>query len=190
MISVTRDDLRRLSLHLLCLLLIGAHFVYGESEEDRRELAGVRLFRALLAADTQLNEKVGADGKLLLLFFCTDNSRHAQDLASAFTADPIRDLPIQTEITADPTFKDYSNRVPAGIFIAQSPNSDTLQKIIHYGIDRRIIIYSPFEGHVEKGVLGGLSVGAQVRPYVNMSTVEASHILLKSFFLKVAKVYQ
>ena len=53
-----------------------------------------------------------------------------------------------------------------------------------------MIVYSPFEGHVEKGVLGGLSVEAQVRPYVNRATVEASQITLKPFFMEVAKVYQ
>ena len=40
-----------------------------------------------------------------------------------------------------------------------------------------MIVYSPFEGHVESGVLGGLSVEAQVRPYVNRATLEASQHL-------------
>jgi hypothetical protein len=38
--------------------------------------------------------------------------------------------------------------------------------------------------------LGGLSIEAQVRPYLNRATLESSHITLKSFFLQVAKVYQ
>ncbi|HEX8154652.1 MAG TPA: hypothetical protein VF698_16080, partial [Thermoanaerobaculia bacterium] len=61
--------------------------------------------------------------------------------------------------------------------------------LVKYGIDRRLIVYSPFEGHVESGVTGGLSVEAQVRPFVNSTTLAASHIALKDFFLKVTKVY-
>ena len=42
---------------------------------------------------------------------------------------------------------------------------------------------------LEHGVLAGMSVEAQVRPYVNTETLAASHVELKSFFMKVTKVY-
>ncbi len=65
-----------------------------------------------------------------------------------------------------------------------------MQSLVRFGIDRHVIVYSPFEGDVESGILGGLSIEAQVRPYLNRATLESSHIMLKEFFLKVAKVYQ
>jgi hypothetical protein len=80
-------------------------------------------------------------------------------------------------------------RAPAGIFIAQAPPRAALSSLIKYGIGHHVIVYSPFEGHVELGVLGGLSVEAQVRPFLNRATLESSQISLKPFFLSVAKVF-
>jgi hypothetical protein len=72
----------------------------------------------------------------------------------------------------------------------QAPAQNTLKSIIKYGIDHHVIVYSPFEGHVERGVLGGLAVEAQVRPYVNLTTLDASNITLKPLFFKVTKVFR
>ncbi len=53
-----------------------------------------------------------------------------------------------------------------------------------------MILYSPFEGDVERGVTAGLSIEAKVLPFVNQRTLEASGVELKPFFLKVAKVHR
>jgi hypothetical protein len=51
-----------------------------------------------------------------------------------------------------------------------------------------VVLYSPFEGHVERGVPAGIAVEAKVQPYLNLSALQAAGIELKPFFLKVAKV--
>jgi hypothetical protein len=174
----------------LLLVLVVPSLLYSDEVNDRRAAAGIRLFRALLAADLDLPKKTVAN-QLLVVFFYVDDKARAADLAQRFTTeDKIRGLSVVTEVTNDPNFAAYEKRVPAGIFIADAPAKQPLTAIIHWGITHRVIVYSPFEGHVEKGVLGGLSVEAQVRPYLNHATVEASQISLKSFFLEVAKVYQ
>jgi hypothetical protein len=178
----------------LAVLLGGALFA-SQADDDRRAEAGVRLFRALLAADVDLASKAGDDGKLLLVVFHTGDKDRATTLVTALAGDPkdgpdpIRDLPVRLDTSVDPTFAVYEGKPPAGIFFAQAPPPRTIATIVRYGIDHHVVVYSPFEGHVEQGVLGGLSVEAQVRPYVNRATLEASHITLKAFFMKVAKVY-
>ena len=175
----------------LLLVLVAPSLLYSDEVNDRRAAAGIRLFRALLAADLDLPKKTVAPNQLLVVFFFVDDKARATDLAQRFiTEDKIRGLSVVTEVTNDPNFAAYEKRVAAGIFIADAPAKQPLTSIIHWGIAHRVIVYSPFEGHVEKGVLGGLSVEAQVRPYLNHATVEASQISLKSFFLEVAKVYQ
>jgi len=62
--------------------------------------------------------------------------------------------------------------------------------VVRYGIDHHVIVYSPFEGDVERGILGGIAVEAQVRPYVNAATLTASNITFKSLFFKVTKVFR
>ena len=176
---------------LLSLFVFATHFALADEVQDRRAQAGVRLFRSLLAADLDLPKKT-TGASLLIVFYYVNDKQRAADLARQFegAAEKIRGLDVIAEVTNDATFAAYAARVPAAVFLAQPPSRATLQSIIQYGIHNHLIVYSPFEGHVELGVLGGLSVEAQVRPFVNQSTLEASGITLKEFFLKVTKVYR
>jgi hypothetical protein len=159
---------------------------------DRRASAGVRLFRALLAADIDLPKKTFAPNQILVVFFYVDDERRAADLAARFVQESaeLRGLAVVTELTNDPAMAKLGARAPAGVFIAQQPARSAIGTLIRFGIAKHVIVYSPFEGDVEAGVLGGLSVEAQVRPFLNRATLEASQIAIKPFFLSVAKVYR
>ncbi len=176
------------------LIAVLARSAPADEVQDRRAHTGIRFFRALLAADIDLPKKTAAPNQLLIVFLYVDDKSRAADLATRFVEDAkerdIRGMSIATEVTNDASLAAYANRVPAGVFIAEPPGKSALTSIIRFGITHHIIIYSPFEGHVESGVLGGLSIEAQVRPFVNRATLEASQISLKSFFLEVAKVYR
>lgn len=174
----------------LAVALLLAPLVFADGETDRRTEAGVRMFSTLLAADLNLQFKTADDGKILLVIYYTSDAPRAEQLAHALRAKTIGGRSVIVETTSDSAFKAYGKRAPAGVFLAQAPDSKTLKSIIQYGIAQHIIVYSPFEGHVESGVLGGLSIGAQVRPYVNLPTLQASQINLKPIFMKVTKVYQ
>ena len=93
-------------------------------------------------------------------------------------------------MSGDLALGSYATRVPAGVFLAAAPPAPALRAIVQFGIDHSAIVYSPIEGHVESGVLGGLSVEAQVRPYVNLATLQSSRVTLKDVFMKVAKVHR
>lgn len=171
----------------LAILFLTGLSLRADEVQDRRTDAGLKLFRALLAADLDLPKKA-ANNKLLIVFFYTGDARRANDLANAFAATDVRGLQVAVETTND--LAKLAGRTPAGIFLADSPSRQALPAIVRYGIDHHVIVYSPFEGDVEKGVLGGLSIEAQVRPFVNQATLDASRIALKPFFLQVAKVYR
>jgi hypothetical protein len=173
----------------LLLTLVPLHA--ADDVQSRRAELGVRLFRTLLAADLDLTKKTVENNQLLVVFYYVDDKRRAEELASRFVGSPpekVREMAVIAEVTNDAAFAKYAARGPAAVFITQSPNASVLRSVIRFGIDRRVIVYSPFEGHVEKGVLGGLAVEAQVRPFVNLATLEASKISLKQFFLQVTKV--
>jgi len=174
----------------LSLLVSLAAPLLADVYQDRRVEAGLKIFRALLAADLDLDKKTVEDGKLLVLFFYTDDPRKADELVKSFGSDPIHGKPVVLERGTDASLAAFAARVPAGIFVAQAPSAASLHALVSYGIQHHVIVYSPFEGHVESGVLGGLVVEAQVRPYINMTTLGASHLNLKEFFLKVTKEYR
>lgn len=184
---------RTAAIALVLSLLCGAAF--GDEVHERRVGSGLRLFRALLAADIKLPAKTIGPGQILIVFFYVNDRRQALELAARFVReakerDSIRGLSIVTEVTNDPTLASFAGRMPAGVFIAEAPSRAGLMAIIAVGIRNHLIVYSPFEGHVESGVLAGLSVEAQVRPFLNRQTLEASQIALKPFFLNVARVFR
>lgn len=178
---------------LLGVALAFAPMLHADPVQDRRVQAGLRLFKAMLAADLDLEQRVDG-GKLLIVFFYVTDPAAAADLAKRFQGDDqagkVRGLPVNV-VTADAAgLAALGDRKPAGIFLAEPPAEKALAALIRTSADRRTILYSPFEGHVEKGVLGGIAVEAQVRPYVNRGALETSGIRLKTFFLKVTKVYE
>ena len=107
----------------------------------------------------------------------------------------IRNKPVKIKLLSEQEFlnaskskKVFSNL--AGIYLLDKLSATAIHAIIHQASKYQIITYSPFNCDVERGVLGGLSVEAKVRPYTNMKTLRESKILLKPIFIKVIKHYE
>jgi hypothetical protein len=182
------------ALLLAAVVSLAAANVRADSDEDRRVRAGARLFRALLAADLGLEGKAQKDGALHVLVYRRDPKAAAQDVVEliAPTGDAeqakIRGLEVLVQVV-DALPAEGAER-PAGVFLAAAPGNDELDRLVRWSIAHHVILYSPFEGHVERGVTAGIAVEAKVQPFVNLSTLEASGVELKPFFLKVAKVHR
>lgn len=58
---------------------------------------------------------------------------------------------------------------------------------MRYGIKHRIIIFSPFQGDVERGASGGILISDRILPYLNLETMHLSDIRIKPFFLRIAE---
>jgi hypothetical protein len=182
---------------LLVVLAAGCTLPARAGNEDGRAAMGARLYRAMLDADLELSRKTQPDGRLLVVFVHRGDPVGAARLASEFTtagkggkALAIAGLPLAIELTNDVTLAAYSTRPIAGVFLADSFDGKALRYLVDFGIARRVIVYSPFEGDVERGVLGGLSIEAQVKLSINERTLNASAVTLKPLFLKSCKVYR
>jgi len=178
---------------LALIVALGVPAGADDLADTRAELAA-RMFRAFLSADVDLDKKA-IDNRLVIVFLYNENRQRATSLASNFLGQAkdggtIHGFPLAVEYSSDISLAAYKSRVPAGIFLAQPVPAQTLRSIARYGIEHHVIVYSPFEGDVERGVLGGIAVEAQVRPYVNWATLSASNINLKELFFKVTKVFR
>ncbi len=177
----------------LVTLSSSAFSVVADDYSDRRIHAGAKLFRTLLAADQNITEKVTPDNKLQLALIYNNNQSAAKSVADDLQGranSDIRNIPIKTTLLKVSELASSGTTHLAGLFITQQLFEDELQMVIRYAVDHHIIIYSPFEGDVEKGVLGGMSVEARVRPYLNIRTMQAADVHLKPFFMKVAKQHE
>ncbi len=160
---------------------------------DRRITTGAKIFRALLAADVDIGQKAGSDGSLKLCLLYTDDPRNAEiATATLLNRDDtrIRKIDVSVEAVAFSAFVEEQSRPIAGIYLTQLLSADQLELLLKLSIEQHIIIFSPFEGDVERGVHSGLAVEARVRPYLNMKALQTAGIRLKSFFMRVAKQYE
>lgn len=165
---------------------------FADDISNRRVRAGARLFRSLLAAQTTLDTLVAADGKLHVVVFGHDESLEPEvaDLIAAGSEagkGSIHGLPVTIDAVDDVTALSLKPQ-PAGVFLLSFQSDSNFNALARWSRTARIVLYSPFEGDVERGAMAGLSVEATVRPYLNLSQLRAAGIRIKPFYMKVAKV--
>ena len=196
MTTQSKRKIRRLfavQLLLVAVLLsVPGRSLIADDYKDRRIHVGLKLFRALITADLQAPDKIAADGKFPIYLVYANSDSVIQDYQHSLQASlpKLRDIPVRIELHNLQDVITTNSAKPAAIFIAQQLNNLELQQLVQFSIAQKIILFSPFEGDVEKGVLGGLSVEASVRPFINMRTLNASQLEIKSFYLQVAKHYE
>jgi len=162
--------------------------------QTRRAHIGVQLLRTMLASDLDLASKVAADRRLKLLLVYQHDAGAAESYAEELRQSGrgeekgrVRDWPIDVEITADAVALTRRSPAPAAIYVVEPLSDEQLQALVAYGVQNRIIVFSSVEGHVERGVAGGLDIGVRALPYVNSQTLQDSQLRLKELFLKIAK---
>lgn len=160
---------------------------------DRRLTAGAKIFRALLAADMDIASKTRADGNLGLCLLYVDNAANAQKVAATLTSrndSRIRNLSVTSEILPLNGCLDNRKGQFAGIFLTQQLSDENLAPLIRYANAQNVVVFSPLEGDVERGVQSGIAVEARVRPFLNTQALKNAEVRLKSFFIRVSKRYE
>lgn len=189
----------RRALFILVMMLAGSHSAASAVDEvqERRIRSGLRLFRAVLAADEDSASKTDSAGKLLLLVVYADDRKLAESFAAELEQlgkgdkrGTVRKLPIEVRVSNDLSLEPFQNQVPADIYVVEKLYDDDVNRLVRYGVENHVIVYSLFEGDVNKGILVGLAIETRVRPYINLHTMRESRIRIKQFFLKVAKYYE
>jgi hypothetical protein len=180
---------------LLVLILLSAPskgLLLADTFTDSRIQVGLKLFRTLVSADLNIVDKTNNDRELPITLVYVSNSSEAHDFQQTLQASfkSVKDIQVRIDVRALSQLVQNTDRKPAAIFITQPLNEAELTALVKYSIEQHIILFSPFEGDVEKGVLGGLSVQATVRPLINMRTLRSSRIQIKPFYLKVARQYE
>ena len=160
---------------------------------QRRITAGAKIFRALLAADVDIAGKTGSDGKLKLCLLYVGDAENAKKAAETLLGrdnSRIRKIDVRIEIVSFSRFtEDHTERI-AGIFLTQPLQDTKLNLLIDRSSQQQMVVFSPFEGDVERGVQSGIAVEARVRPYLNIKALRTAKVRLKSFFMRVAKQYE
>ena len=182
---------RTLALLVACVLTLSmaAANVQADSYDERRVRMGARLFRGMLAADTGLEKHKDPQGRLPVLLYA-DEPQLAREISALIAPpgagkDSLRGMPLlMTSGMSEPP------PGTAGIFLATRPTDAEFQRLLDWSVGHGVILYSPFEGHVERGAAGGLALEEKVRLFINAATLKKSGVELKPLVLKVAKVHR
>lgn len=175
---------------LLCMVFFHATS-YADGFDERRVAVGLKLFRTLVNADEYLEQKRADDGTLTLLVVHANNPLQAQNVATSLQQIVSKNnkLNQQVKIMSLQELGAEKSHL-AAIFVAQTLTDDEIANLVKIGVERQLIVFSPYDGDVERGVLAGLSVQANVRPLLNKHTLTRSELAIKPFYLKVAKLYE
>ncbi|MCP5161665.1 MAG: hypothetical protein H7A00_08335 [Hahellaceae bacterium] len=182
-----------LMLCLMAFIAIYSALASADVQEQRRSRIGLRIFGATLQADEAIHRKTD-DQQLLVLLVYTSNSHLPEtyrDEFMRFNAGQIvvgtQSTPLNIEVIQPAELSRFNTRQVAGLFISERLQSDDLQQLITFSEAQRALLFSPFEGDVEKGVAAGLSIEAKVRPKLNAHALKRADIHLKKLFLRIAK---
>jgi len=186
------------ALCLFCVLFLQVSQVSGDAQEQRRTRMGLRIFGALIQADEQIAAKSDNATLLVLLLydkdFATADSYRTELLKSTNSHLNIgaQSYSLNAEVVRadqvhDYTHSKYAHSKIAGVFLTERLFDANLQSLIQFSEDQGTVLFSPFEGDVEKGVSAGLSIEAKVRPKLNARSLARSRIQLKKLFLRIAK---
>ena len=156
--------------------------------DNKRLLIGLELFPSFLASDHNIKNKKEND-QLTIVVVYQYNKQIADDMASRLQSlKKIRGIPFHVMVKSVYEIQSIHNQIIAGVFVSESMIS--LEAIIKQSIVNQFIVFSPFEGDIEKGATGGIYITEKIVPYLNMSTLHKANIQMKSFFLRVAKKYE
>lgn len=174
------------------LLFLDCHAAIADATTDRRALVGLNLFRTLLIADQEAEAKADREGKLAIYVLYVSDQQKASDYRDSLRSEltSIRETPAEISVISLNDYLASEGLGAMGVFISQRLNDDEVRALSTKATKEHVILFSPFEGDVEKGVLGGISVQASVRPYINIDVLTKTGVEIKSFYLKVAKKYE
>jgi hypothetical protein len=193
----SRQASKRQTWVILCALYwLICGFVHADSFDDRRVRTGAKIFRSLLAADIALEQRGAAHvGKPAVLVWVIGDSTKLNAEITAVIApvgDPvrskIRNIEVQVQNFAS-LAATKTAPVPIAVYFSANLNEQDFAAWLNWGGSHKVLLFSPFEGHVERGMTAGLSVQAKVQPYLNSKALAAIAWQLKPFFLRVSRVY-
>lgn len=177
----------------VCFLfgIIASGSLFADETEKRRIDISISIFPRIVAVDNHFREKLDKDNNAQLLFVYDSDKTFAQDVAARVGKDGnnIGGMSIMTRvISAADIFPKYD--APVALFIVEKLSDAQLEKISTYAASVSRLVFSPFPGDVERGVMVGISVTNRVKPYFNMSALRRSKVVINALLMKMSKRHE
>ncbi|MEJ2180789.1 MAG: hypothetical protein P8Y28_10220 [Gammaproteobacteria bacterium] len=164
----------------------------NKSIDEYRFQVALKLFPRIAATDQQLNEKLSNNGKIWLLIYYTNKPKQARQLIEILADDIPRIGKRDIEYRYSNKLDEYSgsHQLPTAIFLAEPLNTADLRKLTEYSQKYHRLVFSPFEGDVERGITAGIYISNKITPYFNKRALIMADINLHKGLLRVSTQYE
>lgn len=172
---------------LLILTLFSSPSLQALNELNARQQIGLNLLPGIIAANMRFNSEQD-DKKESIKIYITfkENEKQAIHLSSRMhSIDKIRGHPVLIEAVSIDRLLNASVDRYSVVFISE-PLNEAREALIEFSKQQQIMLFSPFKGDVEHGVMSGFEVTNKVLPAVNLTALKEANIRLKAFFLRIA----
>lgn len=185
---MTINKNKNIILSVLVVLSIVSTNLYSDIHIDPRIHIGLNLFPAVIAANKRLT--IDTNEKRLTIYIIYSKNEHLA-LDSKKHIEKIKHIRKHKLIVRTISFNDLTaiNLGNNDALFLLEKNNLNLNDLINYAQTKKVILFSPFKGDVEKGVMSGFKVTNKVLPEINLKTMKSSNIDLKAFFLRIAVKY-
>lgn len=164
---------------------------FANEATERRVRISLPLFPRIVAVDASFHAKLTADNKVRLVFVYDRNKSRAAELAAIVKENNSNIVNIKVDsvpLSLEDQLKE-TTITPTAIFVAEPLGEADFRELVSYGIDKGIIVFSPYSGDVERGATVGLAITSRVFPYFNSNTLKASGIKINPLLLEMSKHY-
>ncbi|MGD8566580.1 MAG: hypothetical protein PVJ39_00645 [Gammaproteobacteria bacterium] len=165
---------------------------FATEATERRVKISLPLFPRIVAVDANFHAKLTADNRVRLVFIYDRNKSRATELAAIVKENNSNIVNIKVESVPLPLEEQLKDTAvtPTAIFVAEPLGEADFKELVGYGINKGIIVFSPYSGDVERGATVGLAITSRVFPYFNNNTLKASGIKINPLLLEMSKHYE
>lgn len=177
---------------IFLILSAFASSIFADAMQERRIKISASIFPRIIAVDKKFSEKVDSSGNIKLGMIYHSDKEKALNISRIVT----RKI---KHISGNKIVFEYINMAEtdftvlgrmAGLFFVHPVPDTILKKLRQYSIKHNSILFSPFEGDIERGVMASIFVGAKIRPYFNLTSLAEANIKLKPALIKVSKTHE
>jgi hypothetical protein len=166
---------------------------YADEEENRRVDISLSIFPRIVAVDNNFRSKLNSENKVELAFIYSEDKERAQSLVEMLITKNknIGGMGVSARAVNLRKLLNFSKEIKlTAIFITERLKDGDLKKIVKIAEENSCIVFSPFTGDVERGVVVGISVTNRVKPYFNIRALERSKIVINALLMKMSKRYE
>ncbi len=178
-----------LKLIFIVILLLESDAYAIHDVQPRLEI-GINILPSVIAANMRWSIEEDYKQQPITLFIIYDDNRKvARDTLSKLARiKKIRGHNVKKKIVPLSEILSRTTDKNTVLFIVE-PLFENSERAIEFSRSNQNLLFSPFKGDVEKGVMTGFEVTNKVLPAVNIKALKEANIRLKAFFLRIAVSY-